>query len=105
MDLAKRERAFAAKLGHSERAKRLYPKLKELIDEHQRRIMTAKTPVQAELLELEVVWIEQARELLRILEQEQWRQREGAKLFLCGHIDRSALRNISETWNNDSVKS
>lgn len=97
--LADRERQHAANLRPSERAKRLAPKLVDLAIEQRLRARMAKTPAEAELLELEAVWATQAADLLATLETEQWRQREASKLFLCGQIDRQELRAITEGWN------
>lgn len=98
--LAESEQRISLSMGPSERAKRLFPRLREVVVEHRRRAAMA-TGANAELLELEAVQIELAADLLRILAQEQWRQREAIKLYLHAREDRPFLRRVSETWNED----
>jgi hypothetical protein len=96
--LAERERQFCASLGYSERAKRIAPKLGEVSEELQTKAARV-SGAEKELLELAAEQIDQARDLLRILEQEQWRQREAINLYLYGKVDRDFLKNISSSWN------
>lgn len=99
--LAQFESNFIQGMSASDRARRLTPKLIELAEEIDLLAKAAPTEAGRELWELEALHVRNAADLLRVLEQEQWRQREAAKLFLCGQIDRSALRSITESWNND----
>lgn len=84
--LQQAERRICATLTPPERAKRLFKSLGETVEEVRRLASCALTPASRELWAMEAERIEQARECLRVLEQEQWRQRESAKLFLHGQI-------------------
>lgn len=96
--LAEREIALTEHMSASDRAKRLAPMLREIAEELERR--NTSSPTLRELWRLEVVRIRAAAELLRILEQEQFRQRTAAAIFLDGRMDRADLRNITRTWND-----
>ena len=106
--LAEAEREFAKTLGPSEKAKRLAPKLGEIAEEMNvtavslaQGLRPVATPAAAELMDLSAELVDQARDLLRILEQEQFRQRTAIQMFLAGRVDRDFLRNVSGSWNGD----
>lgn len=99
--IAETEAGIAMSLRPYERAKRLAPGLREEAEEC-RREATMATAAKADLLGLRAERLEQAADLLRILAQEQWRQREAAKIYLHGRMGRSELREITETWNDDA---
>ncbi len=96
MTLADKEKKFAASLAPSERAKRLYPKLLEEAEECRR---DAGAALNRELLELRAELLQQAADLIRILETEQFRQRTAAATHLDGKMDRADLRRVTRTWN------
>lgn len=96
MTLAAKEKKLAASLGPSERAKRLYPKLMEEAVELRR---DAKRALNSELLEFRAELMEQAADIIRVLETEQFRQRTAAATHLDGMMDRAELRSIVKTWN------
>jgi hypothetical protein len=96
VSLAEKEKALAAKLGPSERAKRLAPKLLEEAAECR---LEARFMPNVELLELRAALLEEAADLLRILETEQFRQRTAAATHLHGRMDRAELRQITQSWN------
>jgi hypothetical protein len=100
--LLDRERARVATLKPYDEAKRLAPKLRELAGELRLQSRATARAATAQLRELEAEWATRAAELLRILAQEQWRQREAIKLYLHGREDRAFLRRVSETWNEDT---
>lgn len=97
-NLATRERKLAESLQPSDRAKRLAPTLIEISREI---LLRARNDVERELGELHVERLRQASDLLRILETEQFRQREAIKLYHHGGLDRSALNRIAATWNEE----
>ncbi len=101
--LAETERRFTAGMDPSARAKRLYSALEDTVAELHRMAKSCRPDADAtrELLELEAERVEQARQLLRILETEQFRQRETIKHYLYGHGSRDSLRTVSGSWNND----
>lgn len=99
--LAEREAELIASLHPSAEAKRLAPKLRDDAAERRSLASTAKTEAGRQLHELAALHLERAAELLRILEQEQWRQREAIKLHLHGTLERTNLRRIAESWNGD----
>lgn len=98
--LAAREADFIASMLPSNEAKRLAPKLRELAEEH-RRQASHSTPAGREMHDLEAFRVDRAAELIRILETEQFRQRESIKLYLAGREDRDFLRRVASTWNDD----
>lgn len=55
----------------------------------------------AELNAMNIEACENAAAMLRKLETEVFRLREGIGCYLNGRLERHVLRKISETWNND----
>ena len=106
--LAEAERDLAKTLGPSARAKRLAPKLGEIAEEMNATAVSlaaghrpVATPAAAEIMDLSAELVDQARDLLRILEQEQFRQRTAIQMFLQGQVDREFLRKVAYSWNGD----
>ncbi len=97
------ERDYTASMTASQKAKRLHVSLKDVSGELIVKSMLG-TEAQKELFELYAERVSQAADLLRVLELEQWRQRESIKLFLARREDESFLRRVSSTWNDDPIK-
>lgn len=57
------------------------------------------SPTGVELWTYDSLIVAKALELLKIIEMEQWRQREAIKLYLQGQIDRGSMRAIAYSWN------
>lgn len=104
--LAQAEARIVATMSPSDEAKRLAPKLIEEAVEarHRARLKSGMGKADFELDDLAAVRLERAAELLRILEQEQFRQRESARLYLDGRVDRAFLRRAAWSWNGDKPK-
>lgn len=99
--LAESQRRFIKGLDVRARAKRAYGQLEELQGELMREAGSARTPAAAELNAFYAAQVEEARELIRVLEMEQIRQRTTLKMFLQGMLERGEAREISESWNDD----
>lgn len=89
-----------AEIGIEDRTKVILDRLsdvqRELDHESKKHGMS---PTGKELWDYDAAVIEQAGKLLHALAMEQYRQREAAKLYLAGRIDRDDLRRISSNWN------
>jgi hypothetical protein len=104
--LAQAEMRFISRMSPSDEAKRLAPKLIEEAVEarHRARLKEGMGKAHFELDDLAAVRLERAAELLRILEQEQFRQRTAAAIHLDGRMSTSDLRQVTRSWNGDKPK-
>jgi hypothetical protein len=101
--LSKHEEEYYKGLDNRSKAKRIVEKLYHVESELEFKAGYSKTHDMQELAIWERDIVTNARLLITVLEQEQWRQREAIKLFLAGRVDRAFIRNVSETWNGDIV--
>lgn len=69
---------------------------------HRERSRFGDSAVNAEMFEFYETILTETLASMKVLEREQWRQREAAKLFLHGAVDRHFLRRVTESWNGDT---
>lgn len=107
--LTEMEKSLLSKLTPTKKAQKLADRVCEIVTEldwmAKRIAESMKNP--NSLLEMTRMYqydLKEIAEMLRILEQEQFRQREAIKLFLHRREGESFLRLVSESWNNDPVK-
>jgi hypothetical protein len=106
--LVELEREILQHMDASSRAKRIAPRLGEIAKEMSETAAQlanghrpVAAPAAAELMACSAELVSQASELLRVLEQEQYRQRTAIQMFLYGRADRDFLQNVAHSWNGD----